>query len=78
MIDLFCCCLIDDVHVGIAADRVHGIQRLDLGYYYDHAYDPMNKKLLRWRFDNLVFYHNRELAEMMTLWFYYCNFRSCR
>lgn len=68
----------DDVYVGIVADRVHGIHRLDIANYYDWAYDPLSKKLLRWRFDNLVFYHNQNLNEMNTLWFYYCNFRSCR
>jgi len=69
--------LLDDVYVGIIADRVKAINRYDLSPFYSFVYDPLNTKQLSWRFDPLVFYHNLNLYETYTLWFAQCSHISC-
>lgn len=63
---------LDDVYVGILADRVPGVLRHDLHEYYDFAYDSFLNRRLKWIYEKYTFYHNPTINDMYSLWGVIC------
>ncbi|XP_067931108.1 beta-1,3-galactosyltransferase 5-like [Watersipora subatra] len=67
----------DDVYIGIVADRVDNLIRVDLALHYAEVLNKLAQNVHDWSSSSETFYHCSSHSTMYRLWLEYCFCKHC-